>query len=148
MRKLIAIIAANVAMATAHAQDATKLLDAYLPLKDALVAGNNKTATETAGALHAKVQAEPDFKGKGELVASIDKVKDAGNIEKQRAAFADLSTEVWKVIEKKPTAGRDVYYQYCPMKKAYWISAEQAIKNPYYGSAMLTCGRVAETKKK
>lgn len=40
-----------------------------------------------------------------------------------------------------------VYYQYCPMKKAYWLSMEKEIKNPYYGSSMLTCGKVIETKK-
>ncbi|RYF82932.1 MAG: DUF3347 domain-containing protein, partial [Chitinophagaceae bacterium] len=34
---------------------------------------------------------------------------------------------------------------YCPMKKALWLSNEKAIKNPYYGSAMLTCGKVTET---
>ncbi|MAQ74933.1 MAG: hypothetical protein CL613_01215 [Aquimarina sp.] len=32
------------------------------------------------------------------------------------------------------------------MKKAYWLSKEKDIKNPYYGSSMLTCGKVAETK--
>jgi hypothetical protein len=31
------------------------------------------------------------------------------------------------------------------MKKAYWLSPDKAIKNPYYGSAMLTCGKVTET---
>ena len=38
-----------------------------------------------------------------------------------------------------------VYKAYCPMKKAYWLSAEKEIKNPYYGSAMLSCGSVMET---
>jgi hypothetical protein len=28
------------------------------------------------------------------------------------------------------------------MKKASWLSNDKAIKNPYYGSAMLTCGNV------
>jgi len=31
------------------------------------------------------------------------------------------------------------------MKKAVWLSNEKAIKNPYYGSQMLTCGKVVET---
>jgi len=148
MRKLVAIIAASVAMATAYAQDATKLLNAYLPLKDALVAGSSKAASAAAGTLGAVVSGEVAFRGKEAIMASADKVEHAGNIEKQRAAFADLSAEVWEVIEKKPTTGGDIYYQYCPMKKAYWISAEPAIKNPYYGASMLTCGRIAEKKKK
>jgi hypothetical protein len=31
------------------------------------------------------------------------------------------------------------------MKKAYWISEEKGIENPYYGTGMLTCGKVTET---
>ena len=44
-----------------------------------------------------------------------------------------------------------VYYQRCPMfnngKGANWLSKESAIKNPYYGNKMLTCGSVTETIK-
>ena len=44
-----------------------------------------------------------------------------------------------------------VYYQHCPMynngKGANWLSKESAIKNPYYGSQMLTCGSTVETIK-
>jgi len=30
-------------------------------------------------------------------------------------------------------------------KGANWLSKEEAVKNPYYGSQMLTCGSVQET---
>jgi hypothetical protein len=40
-----------------------------------------------------------------------------------------------------------IYEAYCPMKKASWLSSEKVIKNPYYGSAMLTCGSVRDTLK-
>ena len=44
-----------------------------------------------------------------------------------------------------------VYYQHCPMaddgKGANWLSKESAIKNPYYGSQMLSCGKTVETIK-
>jgi hypothetical protein len=36
---------------------------------------------------------------------------------------------------------------YCPMKKSNWLSNEKTVKNPYYGSAMLTCGEVTGTIK-
>lgn len=46
---------------------------------------------------------------------------------------------------------KPVYYQHCPMankgKGANWLSKENAIKNPYYGSQMLTCGSTVETIK-
>jgi hypothetical protein len=31
------------------------------------------------------------------------------------------------------------------MKKANWLSNEKQVKNPYYGSAMLNCGKVVDT---
>ena len=41
--------------------------------------------------------------------------------------------------------GDPIYQAYCPMKKAYWLSSQKDIKNPYFGNAMLTCGEVTET---
>ena len=42
-----------------------------------------------------------------------------------------------------------VYVQFCPMANggegANWVSKEKAVKNPFYGSQMLTCGKVVET---
>ena len=40
-----------------------------------------------------------------------------------------------------------VYYQYCPMQDAYWVSKESKVKNHYYDSQILTCGKVVETIK-
>jgi hypothetical protein len=51
-----------------------------------------------------------------------------------------------ELVKPSDKVNQPVYYQYCPMKKAYWLSKEKDIKNPYYGSSMLTCGKVAETK--
>jgi hypothetical protein len=30
----------------------------------------------------------------------------------------------------------------------YWISVDEPIKNPYYGSKMLTCGSITEKSNK
>ncbi|MFP6646637.1 MAG: hypothetical protein VCF24_24210 [Candidatus Latescibacterota bacterium] len=29
---------------------------------------------------------------------------------------------------------------YCPMVSAPWLQTEMDLRNPYYGSSMLTCG--------
>lgn len=46
-------------------------------------------------------------------------------------------------------AGGAVYKQYCPMAfnndGASWLSAESVIRNPYFGSKMLNCGKITET---
>jgi hypothetical protein len=42
-----------------------------------------------------------------------------------------------------------LYQDYCPMyndgKGAIWISETKEIKNPFYGSQMLTCGSLKKT---
>jgi hypothetical protein len=67
------------------------------------------------------------------------------DLEKQRVAFADVSTTIWAAAKSQKWNNPELFYQYCPMKKAYWLSTESAIKNPYYGSKMLACGSVKET---
>ena len=76
---------------------------------------------------------------------SISKTTD---LEKQRTVFAELSVALWKLVKVTDNIQDNLYYQYCPMKKMYWLSAEAVIKNPYYGSAMLTCGSVTDKKLK
>ena len=77
----------------------------------------------------------------------IAETKDVGH---QRDHFTSLSDNIYKLIKvsKQETS---VYYQHCPMfndgKGANWLSKENAIKNPYYGSSMLSCGKTTETIK-
>jgi hypothetical protein len=37
-----------------------------------------------------------------------------------------------------------LYQQFCPMydKGSAWLSMEKEIRNPYYGSKMMACGKV------
>jgi hypothetical protein len=130
------------------------LLTAYLDLKDALISNKSADASEAAIALTnaiSKVKATNNNDAvsaawkqhKDNLLKQADIIAKAKDIEKQRAAFAELSIAYWPVV-KLSTTGETLYYDYCPMKKSYWISAEESIKNPYYGAKMLTCGKVAE----
>jgi predicted SnoaL-like aldol condensation-catalyzing enzyme len=68
----------------------------------------------------------------------------------QRDAFSNLSTNMVAFI-KVTKASTPVYLQHCPMandgKGADWLSKENVVKNPYYGSMMLGCGKVTETIK-
>jgi len=77
----------------------------------------------------------------------IEETKDAGH---QRDHFTSLSKNMYALIKvsKQETT---IYYQNCPMyndgKGANWLSKESTIKNPYYGSQMLSCGKTVETIK-
>ncbi len=74
----------------------------------------------------------------------------ADKIDHQREHFETLSKDVYDLVKAFP-AGQTLYQAHCPMyndgKGAIWLSETKAIKNPYYGKKMITCGSVKETIK-
>jgi hypothetical protein len=146
MKSLIPALAVMLFGYSALAQNTNKILENYIALKNALVNSDSKTAAQAAGMLQQSIKDQGNFNGKDGLLKASEILAKATTIEKQRAALNDVSIAIWPIIKNAPEVAVPVYYQYCPMKKAYWLSLEKQIKNPYYGSAMLTCGNVAETK--
>ncbi|HEY4064328.1 MAG TPA: DUF3347 domain-containing protein [Puia sp.] len=134
------------------------LLRYYYGVKDALVAGDAKTAAMQAGELVKSVNAvdkgtlapaeRTAFTSVQEKLAfdarHISEVTDIGH---QREHFTTLSGNMAALAKAVPLSDQPVYEEYCPMKKAYWLSSETVIKNPYFGSMMLTCGKVTATMK-
>jgi hypothetical protein len=128
------------------AQNSQMIFDQYLKVKDALVQADTKAATTYSFALEKAIKATDSFEGKKEFQKAAYNLAKERGIEKQRLAFANVSTMMWAFVNNSKDINRDVYYQYCPMKKTYWLSTEADIKNPYYGAQMLTCGNVADKK--
>lgn len=130
----------------------------YLSVKDALVATDSKSAADAAKKLASEIK-KVDMAGLGEaehqtwmkvkteLEKSALQISSASNIENQRSSFIGLSDLIYKLAKDSETE-IELYYQFCPMannnKGAYWISKENSVKNPYYGSKMMTCGEVKE----
>lgn len=134
--------------------------DAYFDLKDALVKSDaaiaatkaatllkaiNEIKMETLGDNHvAYMKVEKDLK------LDAEHISESKDIAHQRDHFTSLSKNMYELL-KTAKANTTVYYQHCPMyndgKGANWLSKESAIKNPYYGSMMLSCGKVQETIK-
>lgn len=135
------------------------LTDKYFALKDALIQADGKLAATAAGNLKEAFSAVKmdDLKTEEHRVwmAAMSRLTDDAknisttqNVNKQRLLFASLSKNMYELVKaSKPES--PVYYNNCPMfndgKGANWLSKEKGIKNPYYGSAMLTCGKTVET---
>ncbi len=125
------------------------MLSSYYNIKNALVTGDAGSAASNADQFLRKANTI-DFKVISEGNLHILS-KDAGNIsgtkdlKKQREYFASLSSNMAAVARVLKLGNQPIYLQYCPMKKAPWLSSEKQIRNPYYGSSMLTCGEVTET---
>ena len=133
------------------------LFTSYFAVKDALVKTNATTAAANASELLIALKALKIESLKVEEQTAVTKVmpslvnaaksistnKDIG---KQRETFKVLSKSMHDIISFYETK-ETLYYQYCPMQDANWLSKDSTIKNPYYGSQMLSCGSVVETIK-
>jgi len=75
------------------------------------------------------------------IVAGAKKLGEAKDIAAARTAFGEVSQALADYAQKtKSGFGPDVKLAYCPMADKPWLQKDKDIKNPYYGSAMLTCG--------
>ncbi len=131
----------------------------YFEVKDALVKTDGKSASAKAKELVAVIkkvemgkltseQHEVWMKVQSALTEDAEQISDTGDAKRQRDYFVTLSSAIYKLQKVSKTAA-PVYYQFCPManggKGANWLSKEKPIKNPYYGSKMMSCGKTVET---
>ncbi|HWL00709.1 MAG TPA: DUF3347 domain-containing protein [Parapedobacter sp.] len=149
---------------TADAQNVPQLkvvLDNYFSVKDGLVKTDAGIASAKATALLEAIKAVEMTKLSNEehavwmevledLLANAAEIARSKDVAKQREAFVLLSKNVYGLatVSKSDVP---VYHQHCPMYNngtgANWLSKEEGVKNPYYGSQMLTCGSTIETIK-
>lgn len=137
------------------------VFESYFAVKDALVKTDGNTASLKAKDLSNAISAVKMetlttdehnvwMKVMKDLLFDAEHISDTKDIGHQRDHFMSLSKNMYELI-KVSKSETPVYYQYCPManggKGANWLSKENAIKNPYYGSQMLTCGSTIETIK-
>jgi hypothetical protein len=128
-------------------QSVTEIVNAYLTLKDVLVATDGEKASAAAKNL-VSVLAKSEIQSKESLKAEVEKIANSTDPEVQRVAF-DLASQQILVLAKSGTLTEGkLYKQYCPMAKnnegAFWLSASDQIRNPYFGDKMLKCGSVKE----
>jgi copper chaperone CopZ len=138
-----------------------KVTTAYFAVKDGLVKSNGAAVATAAGELTKAIAAVPMDKMSPEqhtiwmkvlpaVKEDAEHISDTKDVKHQRDHFTTLSANMYQVLKTFKT-NEAVYYQKCPMfndgKGANWLSKDKDIKNPYYGSAMLTCGSTVETLK-
>ncbi|HMJ47629.1 MAG TPA: DUF3347 domain-containing protein [Ferruginibacter sp.] len=132
-----------------HQKQLSALLQSYFDIKNALVAANASTASLNAGSFIKMLNAFDTgiitSRFAPSLLKDAAEISGSSDIRHQREHFATLSTDFYSLAKAVKLTSQPLYYAYCPMKKVYWLSNEAAIKNPYYGNMMLTCGKVTET---
>ncbi|MBL87666.1 MAG: hypothetical protein CMO82_13545 [Winogradskyella sp.] len=129
------------------------VLNDYFNLKDALVADDNAKAKNLGGVLAKSLKAFDTSKYSGNEQSELnDIIEDAtehaehiseSDIAHQREHFKVLSKDITDMVAITGTEVR-LYEQFCPMYDGgtAWLSTKEEVRNPYYGSKMLKCGKV------
>ncbi|MDP9078481.1 MAG: DUF3347 domain-containing protein [Bacteroidota bacterium] len=133
-----------------------KITNAYLDVKNALISGDGNAVKLKAAELLKDLSTIPDKslnpaqqailqKYQTKLLFDSRHMSETTVIDHQREHFASLSQNMYSLLKGVKMNTATIYQEYCPMKKAYWLSESNEIKNPYFGSKMLDCGKVTET---
>jgi len=137
------------------------VFDNYFLVKDAMISSDGNATSISSKELFTaisnvkmeKLAADVHvvwMKVLNQIKEDAEHIADTNDIKHQRDHFTTLSKHIYELL-KVAKYDVPVYFQYCPMynvgKGANWLSKENAVKNPYYGSMMLSCGKTVETIK-
>jgi Cu(I)/Ag(I) efflux system membrane fusion protein len=79
----------------------------------------------------------------GPLVEQGEVLTAASDLESVRAGFQRITGLMTALVKRFRPGKGPVYRFHCPMafgnEGAYWLQNHDSPRNPYYGSAMLTC---------
>ena len=135
---------------------AEAILSDYFNLKNALVSDDSKGAAEAGANLATSLKAFDKSSYTSEEQKELaDIIQDAiehaehilkSEIAHQREHFKVLSKDITDIVAITGTKNK-LYQQFCPMydKGSAWLSTKEEVRNPYYGSRMLKCGKVQKT---
>ncbi len=135
-----------------------EVVDAYLPLKDRMVASEtvgppilDPLVAALAGVDMLLLDGEPHrywMEQLGALRSHLESLLEAADLEDQRRQFGFFSQALINTLTAFGT-DEQLYVQRCPMafdnEGANWISEQSEIRNPYFGDTMLTCGSTIDT---
>ncbi|MBK7869586.1 MAG: efflux RND transporter periplasmic adaptor subunit [Saprospiraceae bacterium] len=146
-----------IAIGKKEKQSLEQILEKYLQMKDALVASDATTTKRYASDLAIAISKVPmkDFSGEAHeywrtvspMLQNLSKeITESNSLVMMRKHFTPLSDMMSDVMKVFGPLEVPLFVQFCPMannnKGGYWLSAQEQIRNPYYGDQMLTCGKV------
>ena len=133
-------------VAAVDTENEPAILVEYIDIKNALVNDNFEKVKQAAVDLQSSL-GESGFSE--ELNSSLQSLVEAEDIKAQRLAFAQLSQQLYEVVQSEELTDKTLFWQYCPMALggdgANWLSYEEQVRNPFMGQRMPGCGSVAET---
>jgi hypothetical protein len=145
----------------------TAMAAAYAGIQNSLAGDSVKNVRKNAAAMVESADAalkmvEKDKKKNEKLIKHFHSVKATAadfskglkkdqdiKIDAARDKFYALSNAVIELVNghmpEKDAAGYTLFY--CPMAKGYWLQTDvKKLRNPYFGSEMLECGKKLKSK--
>ena len=151
MALALAVPATAAAGAEGFDRQMSSILPHYLTIQAALARDTTDGVREAAQKLAQGAEALDSSTVTGEhrehyahvpkkIRQATSELLEAGSLEAARDAFKRLSRPfaMWASMSEP----NGVYVMYCSMAKGSWLQKDDAIRNPYHGSSMLTCGEV------
>ncbi|QNR24221.1 efflux RND transporter periplasmic adaptor subunit [Croceimicrobium hydrocarbonivorans] len=138
------------------------LMEGYFKLKDALVADDFNAAEKSIETLSKRLRATKMSYFKGDahqlwmqesaaMNKGLQSMANSQDLDEMREHFIRVSEAAVQLATRFPPLQSSWYIQHCPMansnKGADWLSKSEEIRNPYFGSAMLTCGEISQSLK-
>lgn len=145
----------KVAISAAAKKALNPVYQAYFKMKNALVADDGDGAKQAGMQLKASIESVnmKSFSGASHgawmqynraLLEALEHIHHQSDVDGVRSLFLQASLVMVDMTVAFDPLEKITYVQHCPMvdsnKGADWLSLEQEIKNPYFGSSMIGCG--------
>lgn len=152
LKSLLTIALLSLSFASIEAAESKKhfvetLLTPYLQIQTGLAGDDLEGAKQGAQAyITAFKQGSPSLDHE-KLTRYALEIENASEISAARNSFSGLSAQTLSLVQYSgPGENNTLFIAECPMafdgKGGVWLQASETIANPYYGSAMLTCGSI------
>ncbi len=121
---------------------AKPVFENYLVAQVSLAGDSLETISASASALAQAVRADTANTFSVEVASRAEALAKAKDLAAARKAFKPLSDSLIQFTKGGKIPAGTLYEVYCPMAKASWLQADKAVRNPYFGAAMLDCGQI------
>lgn len=122
----------------------SSVLANYIKIGTALAGDKTEGVAEAAQAIAQLVKGDAEQLLPEAVATHAVALAGADDLQSGRATFKSLSAALigyLDITQEKVKTGR--YYEvYCPMAQAGWLQTNKVVRNPYYGTAMLSCGEI------
>jgi len=119
--------------------ETSDLARAYVALADSL-AGDNTDPVAVDHFVRKITDLPPSIRQEVANIETLAHMMHGKELAGQLEVFKTLSRQVMDFLSKNPPSGMTLFTFHCSMVNADWIGSTAKVRNPYYGSQMLTCG--------